>query len=138
MKNLLFLLVLFISNNIYSQNFWHQTASPSSGTIVTISINSTGYIFAGDGVTGIYRSTDIGVTWSQTNNGLTNTSLQIIKAKPNGELVAGSQSGGAFRSTNSGDNWVSINNGITNYGVNIFATSPNGYIRFMMLTSTIK
>ena len=128
MKNLLFLFVLVISNSIYSQTFWHQTASPSSGTIITISINSSGYIFAGDGATGIYRSTDIGATWSQTNNGLTNTSLQIIKTKANGDLVAGTQGGGAFRSTNSGDNWVSINNGITNLGVNFFATGPNGYM----------
>jgi photosystem II stability/assembly factor-like uncharacterized protein len=90
-------------------------------------------IFAGTGGSGIYKSSDLGVTWSAANNGLNNLFIHSITA--NGSILfAGSSGGGIFKSSDNGNNWITVNNGISFFNIiaiysvnnNIYASAYGG------------
>ena len=82
------------------------------------------YLFAGiaDG-NGVFSSTDNGTSWTQVNNGLSNTSVNALAASPDspGNLLAGSEGSGVFLSTNDGTSWNQT--GLTNANVWALAVS---------------
>lgn len=101
------LLFLVAFTNIYSQDFWEKTAIPDTTTIWSLAINSSGDIFAGTNLDGVFRSTDNGASW--TNLGITNYDIYSIAIHSNGDiLVTTIQEGGIFRSTDNGNNWDSL------------------------------
>lgn len=107
---------------------WNYTAL-CNNDIRTIAINSNGHIFVGTDTTGIYRSTDNGVSFIAVNNGLTFRYIRSIAIKSSGEIFAAAYNGGVFRSTDNGGNWTMVNTGITNLYINTIAVNPvNGYI----------
>ncbi len=61
--------------NIYAQNFWEKTAGPDTTTILSLAINSSGDIFAGTNMDGVFRSTDNGNNW--TNLGIMNYEITL-------------------------------------------------------------
>jgi Secretion system C-terminal sorting domain len=90
-------------------------------------------IFAGTSGDGVYRSSNSGTNWIQTNTGLTNTAIQSLAAS-GADLYAGTFNG-VFRTTNNGANWINtgglaglIINTVTASGGNIFAGSSGGGI----------
>lgn len=68
-------------------------------------------IFVGTWGFGVFRSTDGGTTWTQVNNGLTD-SLIYDFAISGTSLFVGTD-GGMFLSSNYGDSWSPINTGLT-------------------------
>ena len=76
---------------------------------------------------GIFRSTDNGESWTEVNNGLSDYSVNTIKANSIGYLFAGSVYG-AHRSTDNGENWEMIINGLSYRAVFDLAINPAGYI----------
>lgn len=79
-------------------NSWTQLSL--EGYINTLSINSSGHIFASS-PTVIYRSTDNGGTWA----GIPLFSIYSFAFNDSGHVFAGSSSG-IYRSTSNGDNWT--------------------------------
>lgn len=113
---------VFLSNNNGSS--WFQTAIGDLGAQALAVIDTN--IYAGTFVSGIFRSSDKGKSWSAVNSGLTGEALYITGLIASGKnLFAGTWGGGAYRSTNNGASWTAVNNGITTH-VHCFADSPNG------------
>jgi photosystem II stability/assembly factor-like uncharacterized protein len=81
--------------------------------VFAFAINDAGHIFAGTIGRGVYRSTDQGETWSEVNNGLTNTLVLALIINSDQHLFAGTYFGGVFRSTDNGDTWEPVNDGLT-------------------------
>ena len=82
----------------------------------------------------MFLSTNNGASWTEVNNGLTNTSVNAL-AVSGTNIFAGTWLGGVFLSMNNGASWTEVNNGLTNTwvyalavsGTNIFAgTDGNG------------
>lgn len=69
-------------------------------------------LFAGTNGTGVYKSSDLGVTWTPVNNGLTSSSVRALEAKGT-TLFAGGQIGtGVFRSVDLGVQWTLLGGGL--------------------------
>ena len=129
-------------NNIFAGTNNHVCLSTDNGAnwndmlwtgnnVQSLLINGMN-IFAGTSGGGVYLSTDNGTTWTQINNGLSNSVITSIAAI--GTNIFAGTSSGVFLSTDNGANWVQVNNGLTNtnvralsvYGSNIFAGAGNG------------
>lgn len=61
-------------------------------------------ILAGTENQGVYKSTDNGSSWTQSNTGLTNLVINTLAAQGT-KVFAGTQGAGLFYSTDSGSNW---------------------------------
>jgi photosystem II stability/assembly factor-like uncharacterized protein len=71
--------------------------------------------------TGVIKSTDGGVSWTEVDSGLPGyVNALAIDPQNSGTLYAGSGSG-VFRSTNGGANWDPLNSGLTTLAVNTLA-----------------
>ena len=61
---------------------------------------------------GVMISTDGGVTWSMSNNGMGNRTVgRLIMHPTNTDIIYAAAGGGVFKSTDGGDNWVNKVNG---------------------------
>ena len=78
-------------------------------------------LFAGSVTSGVFRSTDKGVTWAAVNTGMADTVVNCLAVKGT-ELFAGTI-GGVYRSGTSGESWLAINNGLTSLDVQALAVS---------------
>src|SRR5262249_11947973 len=83
-------------------------------------------LYAGIFKSGVFKSTDGGVSWVAINHGLTNTTVQalVIGAKTPTTLYAGTAGGGAFTSSDGGETWEEMNNGLTNLYVTNLVIDP--------------
>ena len=63
-------------------------------------------IIAEAGYSGIYLSTDNGLTWAQINNGIAKT--EVIDLASKGNNIFASTYNGGFRSTNNGLSWAQL------------------------------
>ena len=95
------LAVFFMSSPGYSQNFWQQTNGPFGGGVQVLASNSSGDIFAGTRIGGVFRSTDNGDTWRPVNTGLAATFVRTLAINSSGDIFAGTFGGGVFRSAES-------------------------------------
>jgi pimeloyl-ACP methyl ester carboxylesterase len=95
-----------LSTNISGQDYWQKISDLAANTMI---INSSNHIFVGTYDKGIYRSTNNGISWIQTNSGLTNFVISSFAISPEGYILCATLGGGIFRSTNNGDSWSSIN-----------------------------
>jgi len=97
-----------------------------------ISVSGTNIYAASHDTSGVFISTDNGVTWDSINNGLSNKMVNAL-AVDGTNIYAGTY-GGVFLSTDNGANWITLNIGLTNtsiqalmiYGTNVFAGTNNG------------
>lgn len=96
--------------------------------VLAFAINDAGHIFAGTIGRGVYRSTDQGKTWSEVNNGLTNTLVLALIINSEQHLFAGTYLGGVFRSTDNGDTWEPVNDGLTESFVPELAVDSAGHL----------
>ncbi|MFQ5769324.1 MAG: WD40/YVTN/BNR-like repeat-containing protein [bacterium] len=83
---------------------WQQTALDSL-KIVTLAANSTGTVFAGTCGDGIFRSKDLGTTWTRVNNYRAKT----IAINADADIFAAIVFGGLIRSTDNGESWTLLN-----------------------------
>jgi photosystem II stability/assembly factor-like uncharacterized protein len=86
-----------------------------------------GYIFAAT-PNGVYRSTNVGLSWSPVNSGLASTDVQALTSNPMGVIFAGTNSSGVFRSTNYGEEWESFNTALTDSSITSLYCNPSGYL----------
>ncbi|HZV13402.1 MAG TPA: hypothetical protein VFA55_09330 [Candidatus Kapabacteria bacterium] len=91
---------------------WYQTSLGTfSVNAIAIDKNS-GYIYAGTGYeSGVFRSSDYGVTWTAMDNGLTDPGtvhpdIWSLTVDERGDVFAGTASGEVFVSTNFGETWI--------------------------------
>lgn len=107
------------------ENFW-QAMGLTNQDVYAVGFSSNGNILIGTASSGIYISSNNGVTWSQSNNGLSTSTVLCFVTAPNGNVFAGT-SKGVFRSTNNGQTWVQV--GLTTMYIRSLRTnSNNGYI----------
>jgi hypothetical protein len=74
---------------------------------------------------GVHRSRDNGASWTEVNNGLTNTNVNALLYSDS-VLYAGTDGGGVSVSTDNGTHWSAPNAGLTNSHVHALAVSPSG------------
>jgi hypothetical protein len=107
---------------------WTDTHSTTTALDFATNLHSPGgtSIFAGNSPAGIYKSTNDGLTWSQSSNGLDDFDVNSIAAIPNGSggtnLLAGTYSQ-TFISTDDGAYWGPAN---LQTLVLDYAVTPNG------------
>jgi len=135
MKKLIFtiwMLVLNISTVSTELNAqWIQISGPTNVSGIAYNGN---FIFAGNSA-GIFRSSNLGENWINTNNGSTIGTVNNLSTS--GTLVYAGTYNGVFKSTNNGLNWISVNNGLTNLFITslspidsfLFAGTPAGIFR---------
>ncbi len=118
------LCLLWTQISFSQQNFWQITNAPTSLKVVSIDTKSVGYVFIAAEDSGVYRSTNGGQEWSQTNNGINYIFMLSIKVALNGDIFSGSL--GVYSSTNNGESWNQ--SGTLNAAVFCFLFKPNGFI----------
>jgi photosystem II stability/assembly factor-like uncharacterized protein len=105
--------ILLLVTSYYANCQWVRLDSLSKCVFCITS--KIGNLYAGTTYGGVFISQDEGLTWSQINNGLTNTNVRSILVKGS-KLFAGTE-GGVFVSLNNGANWSSVNNGLISHEV---------------------
>ncbi len=120
----LFFAIIFFTLNTFSQSFWTPTNGPYGGRVRAFAINEQNQMFAAIREKGIFTSTNSGLTWYETSNGLTNFNFNEIISKNNYVFLC--TSSGIFRKTPNDTNWTAINTGLSSLNASsIFATTDN-------------
>lgn len=103
--------------------------------IMNMLYGEDGFIYIGTYRSGLFKTTDQGLTWLQCNTGFPNSTSQVtsITEKPGGIMLAGTTQFGTFISTNSGQSWSRNYPGYysdygNNYGATRLVAHPNGPI----------
>jgi hypothetical protein len=99
---------MFLSSNRGAS--WTKLAS--TNIYSTSIIASASILFASTSYNGIFRSTDNGATWTASNTGLADTSMNTLFVSGS-TLIAGARKG-IFRSTDNGGHWTGNNTGLCN------------------------
>ena len=87
---------------------WLPTTAFTLNGCYALAVHSDGTIFAGTSMTGMFRTTDKGLTWEEIDNGLTNPFVNALLVTPPGVVFAGTGgffATGVFRSTDRGTHW---------------------------------
>ncbi len=110
---LITILLLFIINHVYSQDFWEQLYFPDTGRIRCISIGNSSDLFIGTGDNnskgGLYRTTDMANTWELIFNA-GNFSIHDIEINDEGDIFIGKSGFNTLQvSDNNGLSWTPIN-----------------------------
>lgn len=90
---------------------WIKTNGPYGGRVLSFT-ESDSYILAGTNSGGVYRSSDNGVTWIESNTGLTNKIVWSLATS--GSYVFAGTSIGVFRSSDNGASWTMTTTGLPN------------------------
>lgn len=128
---LLYWCILLLSSS-YPQDFWEKTNFPSDNTslysVYSMITNSSDHILAGTFAKGIFKSTDLGTTW--TESGLVNHWIISFTKVNSGNIFTasiGSQFGsGVHKSTDQGLTWIKVWDALT--GMNCVYADQNGNI----------
>ncbi|MEK7818203.1 MAG: T9SS type A sorting domain-containing protein [Bacteroidota bacterium] len=93
-----------------STNFgttWARLGNSTTFIVMTMAINSKGYIFAGSSNYGVFRSTNNGIDWVPKNPVMMDSLATNIVVNSKDIVYANTQ-GGIFSSTNNGDSWTAL------------------------------
>jgi photosystem II stability/assembly factor-like uncharacterized protein len=107
---------------LFSSQYGYLLHSPDTGKTYSrhsdveatevLQVGSDGTVF-GAGRRGVFRSTDHGLSWTQVNAGLTDTSVYALAIRDGGNVIAGTSSG-VFGSTDMGSTWTLRSAAVTN------------------------
>jgi photosystem II stability/assembly factor-like uncharacterized protein len=117
----------------FSQSIVWQRSSVGIGdtaVVTSFASNSQGQIFAGGGASGLYRSSDNGLTWAPLTLKPTNFGTRAIAIDSSGWIFLGGDFG-VSRSTDNGVNWTRKNVGFEDTlfsHVTSLVVNHNGYI----------
>src|SRR5262245_29173165 len=108
---------------------WRQTSGPEGANIISLLSNGS-TLFAGTMVSGVFRSTNQGESWTPINAGLSVPVVRSLVAV--GANIFAGTDGGVFRLIDQEERWVAVNTGLTDTlvvalvvsGTNIFAATP--------------
>ncbi len=125
-----------MSNNIFYKSYdfgntWSQVSTVSGFTTpcdIEVFPDSSHIILAGDNTTGIFRSTNAGVTWNQVY--VTSGEIPTIAIDQRTKTAWATKwggGGGLLKSTDFGQTWVAIPffNGLSMWGVDIAPENPD-------------
>ncbi len=73
--------------------------------------NNNTVVYAGIWGEGIFKSTDLGLSWTAKNEGLTFKAVNSLAENGSGAMFVGTFGGGIFKSTDNAENWVKLNVG---------------------------
>jgi photosystem II stability/assembly factor-like uncharacterized protein len=118
-----------------TDNGINWTAIPGGGIGANSFVVSGSDLLAGTS-SGIFRSTNNGESWTDSNSGLANVNAGSL-ASSGSNLFVGTYGNGVFRSTDNGASWTFTNTGVTNTGIqsllvsgsNLFAGTIGGLFR---------
>ncbi len=124
-----FVLNFAISMLIYPQFLWEQLPGLEGANADALVSNSAGEIFAATSSSGIFKSTDNGISWVEKNNGLTTSNVISLAVNNNDDIFAGTFNSGIYRSTDNGESWTQINTGLTLLNIRtIVINNDSGYV----------
>jgi hypothetical protein len=86
---------------------WSRLGASTTFIVMTMAINSKGYVFAGSSNYGVFRSTNSGVNWVAKNPVMMDSLATNIVVNSKDIVYANTQ-GGVFMSTNNGDTWTAL------------------------------
>jgi photosystem II stability/assembly factor-like uncharacterized protein len=92
-----------------------------------LAISSTGTMVVAVDTSGLFRSTDQGLTWSRQSTGLTNPWVASVACDLNGRFFVGTQ-GGVFRSTDDGLTWKQQGNNSAGASIRSFVARRGGWL----------
>jgi murein DD-endopeptidase MepM/ murein hydrolase activator NlpD/photosystem II stability/assembly factor-like uncharacterized protein len=105
---------------------------PDGGPVeeIVVDPSTPSIIYAAAGLSGVFRSSNGGASWSPANNGLENRMVRVLAIDPVRPSIvyAGTKGYGVYKSTDGGTSWNAINAGLSNLEVSslsIDPTSPN-------------
>ncbi|RPI59337.1 MAG: T9SS C-terminal target domain-containing protein [Ignavibacteriales bacterium] len=132
MKSKILLFLAFSFGTCFAQNFWEKTNFPSDNTslysVYSMITNTSDNVLAGTYAKGIFKSTDLGNTW--TESGMTNQWIISFAKDNSGNIFTasiGSQFGsGVHKSTDQGSTWNKVWDALT--GMNCVYVDQSGYI----------
>jgi photosystem II stability/assembly factor-like uncharacterized protein len=118
-----------------TDNGINWTAIPGGGIGANSFVVSGSDLLAGTS-SGIFRSTNNGESWTDSNSGLANVNAGSLASSVS-NLFVGTYGNGVFRSTDNGASWTFTNTGVTNTGIqsllvsgsNLFAGTIGGLFR---------
>ncbi|MBF0507546.1 MAG: hypothetical protein HQK57_01275, partial [Deltaproteobacteria bacterium] len=90
--------------------------------------SSSGIMYAGTQMDGIYKTTDGGATWSPANTGMAAGSavLSVATSKTDSNIAyAGTKLGGVYVTNDGGATWTALNTGLTDLDVTSLTVDPN-------------
>lgn len=98
-------------------------ALPVGTNVVVADPTAPGTVYAGTQGSGVYKSTNSGVTWFQVNTGLNDLYIYDLIIDPgNGQNLYAATYNGVYRTTNGGSAWTLP---VTLYGVNKIVVAPS-------------
>ncbi|MBM2814937.1 MAG: BNR/Asp-box repeat protein [Ignavibacteria bacterium] len=112
-KALLLLFVIFSSFYQSQAQKWESLFDCLGRGDVRVFETSGDTIFTGCYGKGIYYSTDSGIFWLPSNNGILDKRITSILRYGN-IILTGTEGGGIYKSTDNGKNWSSSNQGLEN------------------------
>jgi hypothetical protein len=94
----------------------------------SMTIDANNRVFVGTNGEGVYRSTDIGATWTQVNAGLGGLNVTSLVSTQTGQLIAAvsGTGSGVYVSANGGATWVLRSKGVNDYSLWCLAASSDG------------
>lgn len=116
-RYLTLLIFLLISVNSYAQ--WQKVFEVYAN--LNQFTSNTSYVFCGTSPTGVFRSSNSGLTWDSVNSGLANKKVYAITAQ--GDYIFVGTDSGLYRSSNNGNNWSRIHQNI--YNIFVFQLDCN-------------
>ena len=126
-KLMIILIFVHMNSLVFNTTFaqWTQVLDPlipdDLTTTSLLTIDST--LFVGNYYDyGILRSTDFGITWEMTNEGLTNQWIFVL-FNVGENIYAGTDGGGIYRSTHMGENWIQINSGLIGWEDSVYVVN---------------
>lgn len=129
---------VFCSND-GGQNWIHLGLAEK--IVLSLAFDSQGNLYAGTKQDGLYKTTDLGQTWTQYNDGLYRKDIFRLKLNKEDNIFIGSENEGVFRSTNSGESFEHIglpiskvNNIVFSGDSLIIASTPSGIQKYNRVT----
>ena len=113
-------------NAIAEDHFWQQTNGPYGGLVQTLSIDSNGFVYAGGGLGGVFRSSNKGTVWEQISLGTTHLGISSIITDSDGHVYFSTRGDGIYRAGETFNSWEKINEGLTSLKVHSLGILPGG------------
>src|SRR5262245_2860893 len=102
---------------------WTPTSGPL-GADVRSTLTTPGRIFAGTS-SGVFASTDNGVTWNPVNSGLPDTATVNALTASGGRILAGTTLG-MYATTDNGATWTAVTSGLPAGNISCFSRVAGG------------
>lgn len=110
--------------------------------VLSLAFNSNGTLYAGTKQDGLFKTTNMGQTWTQHQNGIEGIEVFRIKINSQNHIFIGSENEGVYRSTDGGESFKQVGlpiSHIQNIDFSpdknfIFASTPSGVQRYNRTT----